>query len=95
MIERTISTTVGDIVARDFRTAGVFEQFGIDFCCGGRRSLADACRTATVDPAALLHALDAVTAIEDRREDVTGWPAGRLVEHIVETHHSYVRTAMP
>ena len=95
MIERSISTTVGDIVARDFRTAGVFEQFGIDFCCGGRRSLADACRTATVDPAALLDALDAVTAIDDRGDDVMGWPPARLVEHIVDVHHGYVRAALP
>jgi regulator of cell morphogenesis and NO signaling len=95
MIERSITSTVGDIVARDFRTAGVFEHFGIDFCCGGRRSVADACRAATVDPAALLRALDAVTAIDDRRDDVAAWPADRLVEHIVETHHGYVRTALP
>lgn len=95
MIERSISTTVGDIVAGDFRTAGVFERFGIDFCCGGRRSLADACRTATVDPAALLRALDAVTAIDDRRDDVMAWPPARLVAHIVDIHHGYVRTALP
>ena len=95
MIERSMTTMVGDVVARDFRTAGVFEQFGIDFCCGGRRSLADACRTATVDPAALLRALDAVTAIDGRRDDVMAWPADRLVEHIVETHHAYVRAALP
>ena len=44
-------TTVGEIVATDFRAASVFEQFGIDFCCGGRRSVVDACRTAEVDPA--------------------------------------------
>ena len=42
------TATIGDIVATDFRTAGIFERFGIDFCCGGRRSLADACRDATV-----------------------------------------------
>jgi len=95
MIERSITTTVGDIVARDFRTAGVFEHFGIDFCCGGRRSVADACRTATVDPATLLGALDEATAIDDRRDDVTAWSPSRLVEHIVETHHGYVRTALP
>ena len=43
MNERFEHATVGDIVAADFRTAGVFESFGIDFCCGGRRSLEDAC----------------------------------------------------
>ena len=37
MSEQLTTTTVGEIVAADFRTAAVFEQFGIDFCCGGRR----------------------------------------------------------
>ena len=58
--------TVGDIVAADFRAAAVFEQFGIDFCCGGRRSLADACRAAAADPAAVVRALDALPAPVER-----------------------------
>jgi len=37
MINSFEQTTVGEIVARDFRTAGILEQFGIDFCCGGWR----------------------------------------------------------
>ena len=36
----TGNTTVREIVAGDFRAAGVFHQFGIDFCCGGGRTLA-------------------------------------------------------
>ena len=42
--------TVGDSWPRDFRAAAIFEQFGIDFCCSGRRTLADACRAAAADP---------------------------------------------
>jgi regulator of cell morphogenesis and NO signaling len=57
MIEKLESATVGEIVAADFRAAAVFEGVGIDFCCGGRRSLPDACRSAAVDPAAVRRAL--------------------------------------
>jgi regulator of cell morphogenesis and NO signaling len=64
MIEALESTTVGDIVAGDFRAAAVFERFGIDFCCGGRRSVAEACRTAAADPAEVIDALGALS--EDR-----------------------------
>jgi regulator of cell morphogenesis and NO signaling len=52
--------TVGDIVAADFRAGAVFERFGIDFCCGRRRSVAEACRQAAVDPETVEQALRAV-----------------------------------
>ncbi|HWK09368.1 MAG TPA: iron-sulfur cluster repair di-iron protein [Vicinamibacterales bacterium] len=89
-------TTIGEIVAGDFRAAGVFERFGIDFCCGGRRTISEACRTAAADPSAVKAALDALPAAgpsDDR--DVTRWPLDRLADHIVNTHHAYVRAALP
>jgi regulator of cell morphogenesis and NO signaling len=89
-------TTIGDIVATDFRAAEVFEQFGIDFCCGGRRSFAEACRAVAADPEAVRRALDALSAEEPGDgADVRQWPIDRLVDHIVSTHHAYVRNAMP
>lgn len=95
MTDRPGTTTVGDIVAADFRTASVFEQFGIDFCCGGRRTLAEACRTAGVDSDALVRALDVLPPAGDHDEDVSQWPAGRLIDYIVSTHHAYLRSALP
>lgn len=95
MSERLTTTTVGEIVAADFRTAAVFERFGIDFCCGGRRPLADACRTAAADPDAVVHALDALSPRVETEEDVTRWPLARLIDFIVSTHHAYVRSSMP
>jgi len=87
--------TVGDIVAADFRAGGVFEKFGIDFCCGGRRSVAEACRTAAVDPAEVERALEALTAAGKGDDDVTKWTLDRLIDHILDTHHSYVRASLP
>jgi regulator of cell morphogenesis and NO signaling len=95
MIECVDTTTVGDIVATDFRTAGIFEQFGIDFCCGGRMSLADACRAATVDPSDVIRALEALPPAAGEDDDAAHWPVDRLVDHIVRVHHDYVRQAMP
>ena len=69
MSELLDQTTVGDIVAADFRTAAVFESFGIDFCCGGRHEFADACREAAADPAAVRHALDALPPVADRLDE--------------------------
>lgn len=95
MIERAMNATVGEIVATDFRAASVFEQFGIDFCCGGRRSLEDACRSVDADPAAVTRALDALPSSAAATEDVTRWPLSRLIDHIESTHHAYIRSVTP
>jgi len=89
------SPTVGDIVAADFRTAEVFDRFGIDFCCGGRRSFDDACRSAEVDPGVVLKALNAISQRQAEGDDVTHWSLDRLIDHIETTHHAYVRRALP
>ena len=44
------SKSVGEFVAADYRTAKVFEKYGIDFCCGGKVALSDACREKGIDP---------------------------------------------
>jgi regulator of cell morphogenesis and NO signaling len=95
MIERFETATVGEIVATDFRAATVFEGFGIDFCCGGRRSLADACRTAAADPTEVMRALRALPQSDGEEDDVTRWPLDELIDYIVATHHAYVREMLP
>ena len=39
IMENLIEKTIGEIVAEDYRTAAVFESYGIDFCCNGNRSI--------------------------------------------------------
>jgi regulator of cell morphogenesis and NO signaling len=95
MTEPLDTSTVGEIVATNYHAAAVFEQFGIDFCCGGRRSLDEACREVDANPAAVAQALRAIPAAGDDGDDVTRWPLDRLVDHIVERHHTYVRSRVP
>lgn len=95
MYEHVATRTVGELVADDFRAAAVFEQFGIDFCCSGRRTLDEACRAAAADPALVVHALTALPPALDTDDDVARWPIPQLIDLIVSTHHAYVRSAMP
>jgi regulator of cell morphogenesis and NO signaling len=95
MPEHLAARTVGQLVADDFRAAAVFEQFAIDFCCSGRRTLDEACRGAAADLATVVHALAALPPAVESGDDVARWPIPRLIDVIVSTHHAYVRTAMP
>src|SRR5262245_63446659 len=95
MTQSLEKATIGEIVAADSRAAAVFEQFGIDFCCGGRRSVAEACRTAAVDPVTVERALDALASDEPDAGDTGRLPLDRLIDHIVGTHHAYIRSSLP
>jgi regulator of cell morphogenesis and NO signaling len=92
----TLDTTLGAIVADDFRTAAVLQSHGLDFCCHGGRTLGDACREADLDAAGLLKELEQVSAApapgQPRFND---WDLPTLVSYIVANHHAYVRQALP
>ena len=91
----TGETTVGAIVAEDFRTAAVFHEFGIDFCCGGRRTLAEACRERSLEPEAVLSALARSCSVPGIAPRFDEWSPETLIGYIVGTHHAYVRQALP
>src|SRR5690348_7131661 len=41
--------TIGEMVAKDIRKAEVFKKRGIDFCCGGKKTIEEACKEQGVD----------------------------------------------
>ena len=89
-------TKIGEAVAENFRCAAVFEQFGIDFCCGGKKSIADACIAKGLDPE------DVVLALQNIQVNGNGntanfslWNPGFLIDYIVNNHHRYVEKMLP
>lgn len=91
----TPQQTVGEIAAAWPASVRVFEKHRIDFCCGGKLPLAEACETRGVDPAALL---EEIREANTPQEDGTDWqtaPLAELIEHIVSRHHVYLKTELP
>jgi regulator of cell morphogenesis and NO signaling len=93
-----MATSVGQLLVERPARAGVFNAFGIDFCCGGRRSLAQACGEHGVDPHRLLAALNASEAAggeTDQHGDWSGTTIAHLIDHIESAHHAYIRRELP
>jgi len=90
--------TVGEVVAEDYRRAAVFQRYGIDFCCGGGRTVRAACERAGAEYEALARALSAAAerdAAPEGSSDPRSWELGALADHIVREHHGYVREVLP
>jgi len=84
--------TIGEIVAADFRNAKVFDNHGIDFCCGGKVALAEACREKGLDLATLTRELEAVQHEPgERNQNYSAWALPFLADYIVNTHHAYLK----
>lgn len=87
----TKDSIVGEVVAEDYRTASVFKELGIDFCCQGNRSIVEACQK---DGASLSETLVALERIHESNEqskiDFKAWPLDLLADYIEKIHHRYV-----
>ncbi|MFD1629401.1 iron-sulfur cluster repair di-iron protein [Pseudopedobacter beijingensis] len=87
--------TIGEVVAQDFRTAPVFEKYGLDFCCGGNQSIESACDASGVDVESLLTALKQIEGENKSNIDYNAWPIDLLADYIEKTHHRYVSQQIP
>lgn len=91
-----IPLTVGEMVVDDYRKAEVFRKYGIDYCCGGKKTLEEACRKKGADPEAVQKELDELDLkAADARQDFDNWTLDALAGHIVSKHHRYVADALP
>ena len=88
--------TLGDIVKNDPRAAAVLERFGLDYCCGGGRTLGAAAAARKLELSQAVEALEALgTPVSDERARDQWNDLDALTEHIVQRHHRYVREMTP
>ncbi len=88
--------TVRDLAVENPAATRVFEKFGIDYCCGGGKSLREACAAANVAPDKLVESLKTAEQGRDtnRNRDWNEELLSDLIDHIVETHHAYTRAEL-
>lgn len=95
MIE-TRPRTIGEIAAANPATVKVFQQFDIDFCCGGKRPLDEVCAEKKIPFDLIQSALD--NAVSPDAAPEREWSRATLAEltaHLVATHHAYLQEELP
>jgi regulator of cell morphogenesis and NO signaling len=89
-------TTVREIALENPGSIHVFEEFGIDYCCGGHKALTQACRERALEPSVILAALDAAREPAEKLGiDWSNVGLDSLCEHIVTKHHASIRAEVP
>ena len=90
------SLTVAELAISHPAALSVFNKYNIDYCCGGNRSLEDACHRVGLNPdkirQEILTSPVQESSIPSRAEQ---WSAALLADYIVQNHHQYVRNAIP
>lgn len=88
--------TIGELVKKDFRKAEVFKKYGLDFCCGGKKTLTAACKEKGLDVVQIEQELKSCDAAQvNTSNDYDNWDIGFLSDYIVNQHHKYVKQAIP
>lgn len=92
------TTTVGQLVVERPGRSAVLERLGIDYCCGGKLPLVDACARKGLDPNLVIDAIarsDAESDASPGGEDPVTLSLAALADHIEDHHHRRLREELP
>ena len=88
--------TLGEIAVKDLRKAEIFKKYGLDFCCGKKKTVKEACAEKGIDAAIVEKELQHADKNPTSRPlPYNDWNLDFLADYIVNTHHSYVRKSLP
>jgi regulator of cell morphogenesis and NO signaling len=89
--------TLGEIAVKDLRKAQIFKKYGLDFCCGGKKTVKEACREKGLDVTKIEQELQQADLAQSAHPPLPydDWSPAFLADFIVNTHHSYVRKNLP
>ncbi len=89
--------TIGEIVATNYRTSDIFDKYGIDFCCGGKKRLADVCGQKGISFERVIQEVNQLEEIGAHMPALSyqEWALDFLIDYIVQTHHQYLQEELP
>lgn len=91
----TIQESLGDIATANPAATRVFLRHKLDFCCGGKRSLADACRPLGLDPQAIVAELEREAMTDGKTVRWEQRAQSELADHIESRYHAALRRDLP
>lgn len=88
--------SLAQIVTTDHRAAALFEKYHLDFCCKGKRTLEQACNEKNLQVDTIISQLEEImNTPSNSATDFEQYSPVQLIEHIVQTHHEYVKKEIP
>ena len=83
---------IGDIVSENYHAAGIFREYGIDFCCGGGKLLSDVCKKKGVSLDEITGKLETTLRSDaPSGNNYSDWSPDFLIDYIINTHHTFVK----
>ena len=89
-----VDLTLAELVSENIHSAIVFEEYGLDFCCNGKRSLQEACLEKNIEVEKVVKSLNELST-NINSEKYNEWAPDFLVDYIINNHHQYVRRMIP
>ena len=87
--------TVREIAGQHADSYKIFHKYGIDFCCGGKRLLSDVCEEKGIEISEIANDFVALEKTPSDQKDWNTETLENLINHIVDTHHQYLRDDLP
>jgi regulator of cell morphogenesis and NO signaling len=93
-MSQTMTKTVREVALENPAAARVFERLGIDYCCGGGKSLEEACQVAQLNVDEVVDSLEMAEQASRASQVDRNWgqePLSELIAHIKGSHHKFTR----
>jgi regulator of cell morphogenesis and NO signaling len=87
--------TIGQMVAIDYRNAQVFKKYGIDFCCGGNKTLKGECERKGLNYGNIISEMKQNATTFNQQLPYNEWELDFLIDFIINIHHSFIRRTLP
>jgi regulator of cell morphogenesis and NO signaling len=91
----TTTTTLADVAATSLSAVRTLERHGLDYCCGGKQPFEEACAAKGLNPESVMREIDQARRSGASERDWQTAPLDEIVQHIVGTHHEYLKLELP